>query len=645
MFNKHWLASGVALAAIFMFEPDALAQRADENAVTSAEDAFGTRVGNEGVGLYDMRNARGFDPQNAGNIRVEGLYFDLQGLFGNRLTRSTTMRIGLSAQSYPFPAPTGIADIALHQPAGETIISPSVQYQGRFGMSSGTIDVSTPLAGEKLGTVFGVNRFRSLNEGATETQDLTVAGLLRARPTDAVEVITFAFFNSFIKVEAPPTVLLAGAALPPKYDRDVFYGQEWAARRSHERNLGVIVRGNPSPNWRLQAGLFHSQQERPWNHVIFYRNTRADGSANLDILGYPEHYSGSYSGELRASGAFTQGAFRHTVHLGVRGRDTTRRFGGGSTVNFGPAQVGVYQPHPDPNYTFGILDEDLVRQATPGVSYVGQWANIGEVSVGIQKSFYHRDFGKMGAEPSTTASQPWLYNGTVAVNPSSRLALYAGYTRGLEEFGTAPDNAANGGEPLPVKITRQIDAGLRYRIMPGVNLIAGVFEVTKPYFDRDPANVYTVVGDLRHRGIEVSLTGKPIPDLTVVAGAVFLQARVSGLPVEQGVIGRIPPGTLPSIYRLGLQYDIPQIPGLSVDTQVEINGAHYANRLNTLRIPLAETVALGARYAFSFDGNRVVFRVQVQNLLDSYDWTVDGLSGRIAPTLPRRYLARLSADF
>ena len=45
----------------------AYAQRADENATTSADDAFGTRVGTEGVGLYDMNNARGFSPQ-LGNV-------------------------------------------------------------------------------------------------------------------------------------------------------------------------------------------------------------------------------------------------------------------------------------------------------------------------------------------------------------------------------------------------------------------------------------------------------------------------------------------------------------------------------------------------------------------------------------------------
>ncbi|MDB6084691.1 MAG: tonB dependent receptor family protein, partial [Gammaproteobacteria bacterium] len=54
------------------------AQRAKDNAVTAASDAFGTVVGNQTVGLYSPTNARGFSPTQAENVRIEGLYFDQQ---------------------------------------------------------------------------------------------------------------------------------------------------------------------------------------------------------------------------------------------------------------------------------------------------------------------------------------------------------------------------------------------------------------------------------------------------------------------------------------------------------------------------------------------------------------------------------------
>ena len=42
--------------------------RADDNAVTAAEDAFGSSIGNESIGLYSPNQVRGFSPVVAGNV-------------------------------------------------------------------------------------------------------------------------------------------------------------------------------------------------------------------------------------------------------------------------------------------------------------------------------------------------------------------------------------------------------------------------------------------------------------------------------------------------------------------------------------------------------------------------------------------------
>ena len=292
-----------------------------------------------------------------------------------------------------------------------------------------------------------------------------------------------------------------------------------------------------------------------------------------------------------------------------------------------------------------MRDKDAVKQVTPGVSYVGQWANVGEFSFGLQKSFYHRDFGKLGANPAATKSQPWLYNGTLAYYITPKLAIYGGYTRGLEEFGTAPDNAVNGAAPLPAQLTKQIDGGVRYTIIPGLNFMAGVFEVSKPYFDRDPANVYTVVGDLRHRGLEFSLTGKPYTGVTVVIGAVFLKARVSGLPVDQGLIGPIAPGSAPRLMRFNVQYGAPSWKGFTIEAPVDHEGSQFANRANTLRAPSLTTISAGARYPFKIGVTNANVRLQINNITNTFGWTVADNSGRFASNTSRQLALRVAADF
>ena len=55
------------------------AQRANENAVASADDAFGSSVGLEQTGIYSEQDTRGFSPSKAGNARIDGIYYDPVG--------------------------------------------------------------------------------------------------------------------------------------------------------------------------------------------------------------------------------------------------------------------------------------------------------------------------------------------------------------------------------------------------------------------------------------------------------------------------------------------------------------------------------------------------------------------------------------
>src|SRR5580693_10160258 len=118
----------------------AQAERADQNAVTAAEDAFGTSVGFQSVGLYSPTDARGFNPQQAGNLRIEGLYFDQETwVTSSCMVRETTMRVGIAAQSYSFPAPTGIADFTLRTPGDKTLFS-AVLSRGPFDSATADLE-------------------------------------------------------------------------------------------------------------------------------------------------------------------------------------------------------------------------------------------------------------------------------------------------------------------------------------------------------------------------------------------------------------------------------------------------------------------------------------------------------------------------
>jgi hypothetical protein len=174
-------SAGLAAIAIASATP-ASAQRTGENAVASAQDAFGTSVGNERVGLYFPQSARGFSPVQAGNVRINGTYFDFQTELNERLISGSNVRVGLTAQGYPFPAPTGVADFSLRLPGAEAVASTVVGI-GPFGGTRLEVDAQLPL-GKTLGVAagVGVNNERSTMaaSGASSPPPPSAAG---ARPT------------------------------------------------------------------------------------------------------------------------------------------------------------------------------------------------------------------------------------------------------------------------------------------------------------------------------------------------------------------------------------------------------------------------------------------------------------------------------
>lgn len=639
---KRSLLAGAAFAAL-MVPLSAQAQRAGENAVTSAEDAFGSSIGDQNVGLYSDTSARGFSPVQAGNIRLDGLYFDQQFNLGGRIDGGTTMRVGLSAQSYPFPAPTGIADVALRRPGDEAVGSLSLALQQYLGQQV-EADIAAPLIADKLGVVASLSGARNKYDWRGTFNNVVLATALDWTPSDTVNVYAFAQGMEGIDGEAQPLMFTAGAFTPPKYDRSVYFGQWWADRNRSVRNFGVLLNAEPADGWRFRAGLFRSVNDLTEDTIAFFRNVQPDGAAQFDLVRSQPQFAGSTSGEVRLTRVITEGPRLHTFHVAAKGRSVYRRFGGSQTIPMGPAQIGVYRELREPTYNLGPTSDDDVFQITPGIAYIGRWRDVGEFSAGVQKSFYNRDVQQPNLPGARTRSRPWLYNATVAAYLSPDAAIYAGYTRGLEESGIAPENASNRGEALPASLTEQVDAGLRYRISPRVTLIAGVFEVKKPFFERDATNLFTDVGGVSHRGAELSLNGQPFPGLNLVAGVMLLKARIEANAATAGFIAPVPVGRAARNVRLNVQYGPKAWRGFSLTGGVVQDGPVYANRANTLKLPSITTVDLGARYNFSLMGNAASARVQVFNVLNDWSWTVQS-SGAYAPNRARRVQINLVSDF
>src|SRR3954453_11112078 len=158
MSSRLRMSTGMLAVAVACLSGPAVGQsRSSDNAVTQAEDAFGFSVGRETLGIYNAGNARGFSPPSAGNLPIDGLYYDQAGFAASLvspLVNSTSIKVGLSAQGYPFAAPSGIVDIGLRKP-GDKAAASIVINGDSFGSAGVEVDGSLPIS-STLGLAYGV---------------------------------------------------------------------------------------------------------------------------------------------------------------------------------------------------------------------------------------------------------------------------------------------------------------------------------------------------------------------------------------------------------------------------------------------------------------------------------------------------------
>jgi iron complex outermembrane recepter protein len=622
----------------------ALAQRTDDNAVTDAEDAFGKSVGDSRIGIYNSDDVRGFSPADAGNLRLEGLYFDQQGFLTDRIQAGSTIRVGISAQSYPFPAPTGIADYALRRAGAQRLASIGVNY-GPFGGKSAEIDLQLPIVGERLGIVAGAGIYREREPFGGTPNFFPMAIGARWAPTAGIEIMPFWMRVRVSDEEAQPLIFTAGNYLPTRIARGTFYGQSWADSASIESNYGIVARADPL-GFDVRFGLFRSSSNSDEDSADLLFGTTPDGRvARRVIIREFGSRRASTSGELRVSRSFDEGKRRHTLIGSIRGRVQDRLYGGAASINLGASRTGVEDFRAEPATVQGAKARDRVSQTTFGVAYQGKWANVGEIGLSIQKTQYRKrttDPDPLVVIPETRDS-PFLYSATAAVFVTPKIALYGGYTRGLEESPVAPLEAVNLNEAPPAIRTEQKDAGIRWNVSKGVTAVLGVFDVAKPYFNLDATNRFRQLGMVRHRGVEFSVAGPIFKGLNLVTGVVYLDAQVSGEEVQRGLIGRRPIGATALRGTFTIDYRFPRFDALSIDLNIEATSDRTANAANTLVIPTRAVMAVGGRYRFKVGNTPVLFRAQAQNIFNTFGWNVGG-SGFFIPNGTRRLSLSIAAD-
>ena len=643
----RWICKACTAAFLASVAASALAQRAGENAVASASDAFGSSVGDERIGLYTESNARGFSPITAGNRRIEGMYIDLQGPgITRRLTSESAVRVGLAATGYPFPAPSGIVDYRL-RPAGADFIASLVAGRPAYGGSYVEADAQIPIKGDRFTLAAGAGYADNEHQDGRATEDLTAALIPRLR-FDRGSLTAFWTYGQTTG-DVIPIMVTAGAYLPKEFKPGRFGGQSWADRLQRTHTYGALGQFDLNSNWNLSAAAFESRSTRFRSFIDLFVDVLPDGSARNIVVSEPELPARWTSGDMRLTWTSVGEVLAHQIHFSLRGRDKEVEQGGGGSMELGAARIGVANSAPEPDFIFQPTTLNSVNQWATGMSYLGRWADFAELNVGVQTTRYHQTVER-DEVADTIDDDALLYSASIALLPTDWLAFYAGHTVGLEETAAPPASAANRDDAPAPSQTRQWDAGVRLSF-GDTRIVAGIFETRRPYFATDGAAVYLQLGEKLNRGVELSVVAQPIDNLRLVGGVVYYDAEVEGPAVELGRAGPKPLGSSPIHARLDLDYSIATIAGLSAQLAVVHAGDIVASTLpyaelggRQLEIPAVTTVDAGARYRWAIGEVPMAARLLMQDITDERGWRSSG-SNTFTLNGSRTVSLQLSADF
>ncbi|MEZ0472700.1 hypothetical protein [Luteimonas salinilitoris] len=607
---------------------------AQDNAVTSAADAFGERVGIEQSGLYTESQVRGFDLNDSGAYRIDDAYFSRAQALDDTILAGVSVRVGVNAARLPYPAPSGVVNYRLREagPTNELRVGGGFRdfgtrvVQGDVSWRAGAFSLAGGVVWRPVWHLAQGYRGSGINGGAVVGWNVAPGHRLRV----------FGSVNDR-EYDGDYAVIPTAGAIPPNLRKLHQYSPEWARTVATTTNLGLLYRGELH-GFTVDASAFRSvfSLDNADNTLI---SSDAQGNATATTLRTPKRdYRVSNTGEIRLGRAFDTGDFGNHVTLSLRGRDTTTELASSLAIPLGAFDLATGDPPDMPERPWsGTRGEDTVTQTTASAGYGLTWRDRIQLRLAAHRTRYHKTVLSTSGATSERLSETTHYNASAVVNLSDRAAVFGSWVTGLEESGSAPASAINREEVLPPVEAEQFELGARYALSPRLTLIGALFDVSKPSQGFRLDRTFGVVGEVRHRGFEASIAGELTPETSILAGVVAFESELTGTLVDAGLVGshdvgvsqRVANATI--VRRFGRDW--------SLDATVSYMGERWADTANSFKA--VTTLSLGLRHGFMLGGRRADLRILGSNLLGEEGYLVAS-SGLLSPVPPRTVRAVLT---
>ncbi|WDF71379.1 TonB-dependent siderophore receptor [Novosphingobium sp. KACC 22771] len=552
---------------------------------------------------------------------------------------------GVSALYYGLSTPSGIVNVVTKRATDRPVTSFYVDGDAE-GSIGGGVDFGRKLgADQSIGLrlnaygshvetpINGVNGYRYLASGAfdwkaSEKLSFKLDAEHYRRATDEPGGITL------------PTAVNGTITLPAIPDPHNRYAPVNAPYRTWVTNLLGRADYLLGGTWSLRAESGYASTRRQRMIANIARYNRSTGAGTITATYTPDQdYSNLYWRAELAGEANTLG-IRHELLFGyARNRQVQADQ---NQQSYAAVAQNLYAPTP---LSLASLIP-TTRRLTPGSVnidtglYAMDQAHLGE-KVLVMAGLRHVDYRTRSAS-SDFALRTWTPTGALVLRPTAATSLYLSYIEGLESAGTAPDGTINAGAVLPAVRSRQWEVGGRAQA-GGLMLSLGWFRINRGLAYTDlSTNAYIVNGRALHQGVEASVQGNLLRQLSIALAGQYLVARQqqTGSAAQDGRLVDNAPRWSGSAF---VNWHPAPLPALGLNGGVYYTGQRFTDVLNQGVLPAYATLSLGASYKLILPAGRAMtLRANADNVTDKRYWATGGSTLYVGSARTLRLSANVS---
>ncbi|WP_434457699.1 TonB-dependent receptor [Stutzerimonas urumqiensis] len=418
-------------------------------------------------------------------------------------------------------------------------------------------------------------------------------------------------------------------------ENDELYSQRWAfSDREHDR-VGGRFKWRLNDVFSLRGAVAYTQYTSEYTYTG--PTVYSPGVYTQPLYAFAPVETEETSGNLFLDAVFDTYDIGHEMTLGYQGnvarvRDYTDYIPLGSQyLSVTPAVPFSERPQVGkPEYSIGNGEQRLSSRTQADSFLIGdvirfneRWSTILGLTHTRMKT-YSDNFvwvEAFGFAPEITEYDESEVSPNVSLiyKPQPWLTTYASYIEGLQAGGIAPSAARNAGTPLPPQVSEQYEIGVKATVGETLLTLAA-FEIEKPNNYTNTANLYVQDGLQTNRGIELGITGRVLPALTLVGGLTLLDPEVSNTAVAAND-GNKPINVASKLAKLYAEYDVWAIPGFTLTGGAYYTGTQYTDEENEHSIPSFTTFDLGGRYRMAVsETSDLTLRANLSNLTDETYW-------------------------